>query len=184
MSTVETIRDVAAEFPTLRREFDGASLVYLDSAATSQTPLPVIDAMTSYYTHSRASIHRGVYPIAVEATDLFEGARQRIAEWLGPRARDDLHRQRHVGDQPGRVHLGSPKRGPRGSGTGDRDGAPLQPGPVADPLRERDAELAYVPVLDDGQLDLDALDALLGRGPKLLAVAHVSNVLGTINPIE
>ena len=76
MSTVDTIRGVAAEFPTLRREFDGRPLCYLDSAATSQTPQPVIDAITGYYTDTRASIHRGVYPLAVEATELFEGARE------------------------------------------------------------------------------------------------------------
>ena len=80
MSTTAALREVAAEFPVLRRD---PRLVYLDSAATSQTPMPVIDAMTRYYTESRASIHRGVYPLAVEATDLFEGARRRIAEWLG-----------------------------------------------------------------------------------------------------
>src|SRR5262249_47836082 len=83
MTATASLREVAAEFPVLRREFDGHSLVYLDSAATSQTPQPVIDAMTRYYTESRASIHRGTYPLAVEATDLFEGARERIAAWLG-----------------------------------------------------------------------------------------------------
>ena len=83
MATVETPIDVSAEFPVLRREFDGRPVVYLDSAATSQTPQPVIDAMTRYYTESRASVHRGVYPLAVQATDLFEGARARIAGWLG-----------------------------------------------------------------------------------------------------
>src|SRR5881275_1957053 len=82
MSTIEAIRDLTREFPTLRREFDGRSVVYLDSAATSQTPQVVIDAMTRYYTESRASVHRGVYPLAVEATDLYEGARRRIADWL------------------------------------------------------------------------------------------------------
>src|SRR5437764_14398859 len=76
------LRELAAEFPVLRRTFDGHPLTYLDSAATSQTPQPVIDAMTRYYTESRASIHRGVYPLAVEATDLYEGARARIAAWL------------------------------------------------------------------------------------------------------
>jgi cysteine desulfurase/selenocysteine lyase len=77
------VADVAAEFPTLRnRSFGGRPVVYLDSAATSQTPDPVIDAMTSYYTQTRASIHRGVYPLAAEATDLYEGARARIASWL------------------------------------------------------------------------------------------------------
>ena len=83
MSTLEsTLFDVAAEFPVLRREFDGQPVCYLDSAATSQTPQAVIDAMGAYYTESRASVHRGVYPLAVEATDLFEGARVKIAKWL------------------------------------------------------------------------------------------------------
>src|SRR5947209_3008129 len=75
---------LAAQFPVLRnRSFGGQPVCYLDSSATSQTPDPVIEAMTSYYTHSRASIHRGVYPLAAEATDLYEGARSRIASWLG-----------------------------------------------------------------------------------------------------
>src|ERR1700685_3277950 len=81
--TGSRIADAAAEFPVLRREIDGRTVAYLDSAATSQTPQPVIDAIVRYYTESRASVHRGVYPLAVEATDLFEGARQRIADWLG-----------------------------------------------------------------------------------------------------
>src|ERR1700683_5219508 len=78
----QQLTEIASQFPVLAREFGGHPLSYLDSAATSQTPQPVIDAMTSYYTHSRASIHRGVYPLAVEATDLYEGARERIASWL------------------------------------------------------------------------------------------------------
>src|SRR3954471_9338618 len=82
MSTVEAIRDVSVEFPVLRRQFDGRPVCYLDSAATSQTPQPVIDAMTAYYADARASVHRGVYPLAVEATELFEGARERIGAWL------------------------------------------------------------------------------------------------------
>ncbi|HEY1565735.1 MAG TPA: aminotransferase class V-fold PLP-dependent enzyme, partial [Solirubrobacteraceae bacterium] len=64
MSTIEAIRDLTGEFPTLRREFDGRTVAYLDSAATSQTPQAVIDAMTRYYTQTRASVHRGVYPLA------------------------------------------------------------------------------------------------------------------------
>jgi cysteine desulfurase/selenocysteine lyase len=78
------VGDVAAQFPVLRnRQFDGLPVAYLDSSATSQTPDVVIDAMTSYYTEHRASIHRGVYPLAAEATDMYEGARARIASWLG-----------------------------------------------------------------------------------------------------
>ena len=70
VSTTASLPDLSSEFPVLRREIKGRRLVYLDSGATSQTPQPVIDAMTHYYTHSRASIHRGVYTLAVEATDL------------------------------------------------------------------------------------------------------------------
>ena len=69
---------IAHEFPSLDRE----GLVYLDSGATSQTPRTVLDAMEDYYAHHRASVHRGVYPLAAEATELFEGARERIAAWL------------------------------------------------------------------------------------------------------
>ena len=141
--------------------------------------------MTRYYTESRASIHRGVYPLAVEATDLYEGARRpdRGVARLDPRG-DDLHRQRDRGDQPRRLHVGAPERPARRPRRADRDGAPLQHRPLADPLPGPEAELAYVPVLEDGQLDLEALDALLERGPKLVGVVHVSNVLGTINPVE
>src|ERR1700744_3939836 len=80
--------DVFDQFPVLRREFDGRRIVYLDSAATSPTPQVVIDAIVDYYTNHRASVHRGVYPLIVEATDMYEGARERIAAWLGstPRA--------------------------------------------------------------------------------------------------
>ena len=83
MSAVHAMRDVSAEFPVLRREYAGRPVVYLDSAATSLTPTPVIEAMDRYYHDFRASVHRGVYPLAVEATDEFEGARERIAQWLG-----------------------------------------------------------------------------------------------------
>ena len=74
---------IAHEFPSLDRE----GLVYLDTAATSQTPRTVLDAMDDYYSHHRASVHRGVYPLAVEATELFEGARERIARWLNGASR-------------------------------------------------------------------------------------------------
>src|SRR5579884_288712 len=80
MSTTAAPLQLAEQFPVLRHR---QPLFYLDSAATSQTPQPVIDAMTHYYTHARASIHRGVYPLAVEATELYEAARAGTARWLG-----------------------------------------------------------------------------------------------------
>jgi cysteine desulfurase / selenocysteine lyase len=185
MSTVEAICNVTAEFPVLRREFDGKPLCYLDSAATSQTPQVVIDAMTSYYTETRASIHRGVYPLAVEATDLFEGARRRIADWLGSTVEETIF----TANATAAINLVAYTWGRQNVGPGDlvlltqmEHHSNIVPWQIL--CQERQAELAYVPVLDDGRLDLEALDELLARAPKLLAIAHVSNVVGTINPLE
>jgi cysteine desulfurase/selenocysteine lyase len=185
MSTVEAIRDLTAEFPTLRREFGGRPVAYLDSAATSQTPQSVIDAMTRYYTETRASVHRGVYPLAVEATEQFEGARAKIADWLGSTAEETIF----TANATAALNLVSYTWGRQNVGAGDLVVLTQMEHhsnivPWQQLCLEKGAELAYVPVLEDGQLDLDALDSLLARAPKLVAVAHVSNVVGTINPLE
>jgi cysteine desulfurase/selenocysteine lyase len=184
VSTTVSLPDVSSEFPVLRREVKGRPIVYLDSGATSQTPTPVIDAMTHYYTHSRASIHRGVYPLAVEATDLYEGARQRIADWLGSTIEETIF----TANATAAINLVAYTWGMANVKPGDlvvvtemEHHSNLVPWQIL--CHNREAELAYVPVLDNGHLDADALDALLARGPRLLAVAHVSNVLGTINPV-
>jgi cysteine desulfurase/selenocysteine lyase len=175
---------VAEQFPVLRRRFDGHSLVYLDSSATSQTPQPVIDAMTRYYTESRASIHRGVYPLAVEATDLYEGARRRIADWLGSTPQETVF----TANATAAINLVAYTWGRQNVNRGDlvvltemEHHSNIVPWQLL--CQDREAELVYAPVLDDGHLDLDALDALLERGPKLLGIVHVSNVLGTVNPV-
>jgi cysteine desulfurase / selenocysteine lyase len=185
MTATAGLRELAGEFPVLSRHFDGRPVAYLDSAATSQTPQPVIDAMTRYYTESRASIHRGVYPLAVEATDLYEGARRRIADWLHSTPEETIF----TANATMAINLVAYSWGRHNIARGDlvvltemEHHSNIVPWQLV--CQEREAELAYVPVLDDGQLDLEALDALLARGPKLVAVVHVSNVLGTINPIS
>jgi cysteine desulfurase/selenocysteine lyase len=185
VTTVDSLAAVASEFPVLRRQFGGHSLVYLDSGATSQTPQPVIDAMTGYYTETRASIHRGVYPLAVEATDLYEGARSRIAEWLGSTPQETIF----TANATAAINLVAYTWGRQNVQRGDlvvltemEHHSNIVPWQIL--CQDKQAELAYVPVLEDGHLDLEALDVLLKRGPKLVAVAHVSNVLGTINPVE
>ncbi len=185
MSTAAVIPDVIDEFPVLRREFDGRPIAYLDSSATSQTPQPVIDAMTRYYTESRASIHRGVYPLAVEATDLYEGARRRIADWLRSTPEETIF----TANATAAINLVAYSWGRQNIGRGDlvvltemEHHSNIVPWQLV--CQEREAELAYVPVLDDGQLDLEAFDRLLERGPKLVAFVHVSNVLGTINQAQ
>ncbi len=184
MSTIQALPDIEDEFPVLGRELDGHRVVYLDSSATSQTPQPVIDAMTRYYTESRASVHRGVYPLAVEATDLFEGARRRIAAWLGSTPEETIF----TANATAAINLVAYTWGRQNVGPGDlvvltemEHHSNIVPWQLL--CSDREAELAYVPVLDDGQLDLGALDELLARAPKLVAVAHVSNVVGTINPV-
>jgi cysteine desulfurase/selenocysteine lyase len=184
VSTIESLSAVASEFPVLRRSVDGNPLVYLDSSATSQTPQPVIDAMTRYYTEYRASIHRGVYPLAVEATDAYEGARARIAEWLGSTPPETVF----TSNATAAINLVAYTWGRQNIQRGDlvvltemEHHSNIVPWQIL--CQDKEAELAYVPVLEDGQLDLDALDALLERGPKLVGVVHVSNVLGTINPV-
>jgi cysteine desulfurase / selenocysteine lyase len=179
--SVATLTNVAAEFPVLNGD---PNLVYLDSSATSQTPQPVIDAMTRYYTESRASIHRGVYPLAVEATDLFEGARARIAAWLRSTSEETIF----TANATAAINLVAYTWGRQSIGPGDlvvltemEHHSNIVPWQLV--CAEREASLEYVPVLDDGQLDLDALDQLLAREPRLVALAHVSNVLGTINPV-
>jgi cysteine desulfurase/selenocysteine lyase len=181
VATAQALQDLASEFPVLKRD---PGLTYLDSSATSQTPQPVIDAMTRYYTESRASIHRGVYPLAVEATELYEGARRRIAEWLGSSTQETIF----TANATAAINLVAYAWGRQNVHSGDlvvltemEHHSNIVPWQLL--CQDRDAELAYVPVLADGQLDLDALDALLARGPKLLGVVHVSNVLGTINPV-
>ena len=180
-----SLAEVASQFPTLvNRSIDGRPLVYLDSSATSQTPDPVIDAMTSYYTETRASVHRGVYPLAAEATDLFEGARARIAAWLGSSIEETVF----TPNATGAINLVAYTWGRQNVHRGDlvvltemEHHSNIVPWQLL--CQDREAELAYVPMLDDGFLDLDALDALLERGPRLVSVVHVSNVVGTVNPI-
>src|SRR4030088_1659642 len=184
MSTVADLGALTPEFPVLRRRFNDHPLVYLDSAATSQTPDPVIEAMTRYYTESRASIHRGVYPLAVEATDLYEGARARIASWLGSTVEETIC----TANATAAINMVAYTWGRANVGRGDlvvltemEHHSNIVPWQLL--CQDREAELAYVPVLPDGSLDLDALDVLLEREPKLIALVHVSNVLGTINPV-
>jgi cysteine desulfurase/selenocysteine lyase len=172
---------LAHEFPSLDRD----GLVYLDSSATSQTPRVVIDAMDDYYEAHRASVHRGVYPLQVEATELFEGARDRIARFVNWGVAETIF-TRNVTEA---INLVAYSWSAANLGPGDRvvitemeHHSNLVPWQLA--CERTGATLDWVPVDDDGRLELDALDAKLAAGDvKLVAVAHVSNVVGTINPV-
>ncbi|HET9721050.1 MAG TPA: SufS family cysteine desulfurase [Solirubrobacteraceae bacterium] len=178
------LRDLAAEFPVLQREIEGNPVTYLDSAATSQTPHAVIDVMTRYYTQSRASVHRGVYPLAVEATDLFEGARARIAAWLGSTPEETIF----TANATMAINLVAYTWGRQNIQAGDlvvitemEHHSNIVPWQLI--CAERGATLRYVRITEDGHVDPDSLSELLSMSPKLLGIVHVSNVLGTINPV-
>ena len=167
----------AADFPVLARP----GLVYLDSAATAQTARPVLEAMDRYYTEYRASIHRGVYPLAAEATDAYEGARERIGAFTGSTAGETVFTR----NATEAINLVAQGWGRRNVAADDLVVLTrMEHNSNIVPWQLLGCRLAYVDVDDDGVLDLDGLDALLAQGPKAVAVAHVSNVLGTINPVE
>lgn len=178
------IRDLTSEFPVLRRELGGRPVTYLDAAATSQTPQVVIDAIVDYYSNHRASVHRGVYPLIVEATDLYEGARERIAAWLGSTPQETIFTANATASVNLVAHSWARANLQRGDVvlvTEMEHHSDVVPWQLI--TAERDARLEYIPVLDDGTLDLDAYDRLLELAPRIVCVAHISNVLGTINPV-
>src|SRR3954466_7927582 len=178
---VSVLPDVASQFPILSRP----GLVYLDSAATAQTPAPVLDEMDRIYRESNANIHRGVYPLAQEATEAFEGARRVVADWIGASVEETIF-TKNVTEA---INLVAYSWGRRNVSAGDRvlitemeHHSNIVPWQLL--CAEVGAELRYVPVTDGYELDLDVLADELAAGPKLLAITALSNVLGTANPLD
>ncbi len=170
---IATAPDLRAEFPTLDRE----GLVYLDAAATSQTPRAVLAAMDDYYERHRASVHRGVYAVAAEATDMFEGARHRVARFVGAEARNTVFTRNAT------EALNLAARGI--AGPGDKVVlTEMEHHSNLVPWQMTGAELLWIGLDAEGRLRMDELDAYLAAGGvKAVAVTHVSNVVGTINPV-
>jgi len=176
---------VGAQFPFLRREGPGGRpFAYLDAAATAQKPRVVIEALAEHLERHNANIHRGVYPLAAESTALFEDGRAEIAALLGADPKATVFAK----NATEAINLVARTWGEENVEAGEtilltqmEHHSNLVPWQML--AGRRDAVLAYAPVLDDGTLDEDAFDELLARGPKLVALTHVSNVLGTINPV-
>jgi cysteine desulfurase / selenocysteine lyase len=175
-----------ADFPILDQEVNGHRLVYLDSAATSQKPLVVIEAMDAYYREYNANVHRGIYTIGERATAAYEGSRAAVARFLGVDDPAEIVFTRNATEA---INLVAYAWGRRNIGRGDvivltemEHHANLVPWQLL--AQERDADLEFIPITDDGILRQDVFDVLLGLRPKLVAFTHVSNTLGTINPVE
>jgi cysteine desulfurase / selenocysteine lyase len=185
--TAETfpIARVREQFPLLAREVHGVPVAYLDSGASSERVLASIEAVDDYERRHHSNVHRGSHTLSAEATAAYEGARDIVARHLSAGDRREVIFVRNATEA---INLVARAWGDANVGAGDRvvltemehhsNLVPWQQ------LAERvGAEIDWAPIDDDGLLDLGALGALLERGPKLLAIAHVSNVLGTENPL-
>jgi cysteine desulfurase / selenocysteine lyase len=180
---VQTLRK---DFPVLSREVHaGKRLVYLDSAASSQTPVPVLDAMDHYYRWSRSNVHRGVYRLAEEATDLYEGGRTKLAELVDADPRGVVFTK----NATEAMNLVAYSWVRRRLGPGDVVLTTMMEHhanyvPLAYAAEDLGFEIRCIPVDEGGELDLDAARELVADGKvRFLAMVHVSNVLGTINDV-
>ena len=179
------VNEIRKDFPILQRETSaGVSLVYLDSTATSQKPLPVIEAMDNYYRRSNANIHRGVHTLAEEATTMYEQARVKIAKFINAKSAHQIIYTRNTTESINLVAYtwarANLKSGDLVILTEMEHHSNLVPWQMLQ--AERGIELEFIPVTENGLLDLDVYRSLLSRSPKLVSFTHMSNVLGTINP--
>ena len=180
------INKVRADFPILSREVYGKPLVYLDNAATTQKPLCVLDAMRDEYLNVNANVHRGVHYLSQQATDLHEAAREKVREFINAKKIEEIVFTRGTTEAINLVASSFCE-------------SQMQPGDevlvtemehhsniVSWQLQamKRGIVVKHIPITDDGQLCLNQLESLITEKTKIISVAHVSNVLGTVNPIE
>jgi cysteine desulfurase / selenocysteine lyase len=173
------------DFPILRQQIRGHPLIYFDNAATSQKPRRVLDALRHYYEHENANVHRGLHELSLRATEAYENARQRVASYLGAASADEIVFTRGTTES---INLVAQAWGGKFLRDGDvilltemEHHSNLVPWQL---LAERiGVQLRFVPVRDDGSLALEQLPSLLTPEVKLFAFTHISNSLGTINPV-
>jgi len=177
---------IRKQFPIFDRKIHGHPLVYLDSTATTQKPVAVLDALERYYRTYNANIHRGVYVIGEEATQAYEDARGKVAKFLNAASPREIVFTRGTTES---VNLVAHGWGRKFVGPGDvvlltemEHHSNLVPWQLL--AQDRGATLRFIPIDDHGRLDLTNLDRLLDGAVKIVSLAHVSNVLGTINPVS
>lgn len=176
---------IREDFPILHEKAHGQPLIYFDNAATSQKPKTVLDALRRYYEHNNANVHRGLHELSSRATEAYEGSRRRVANFLGAASPDEIVFTRGTTES---INLVAQAWGGKFLREGDvilltemEHHSNLVPWQL---LAERiGVRLRFVPVHDDGTLALEQLSSLLTREVKLFAFTHVSNSLGTINPV-
>jgi cysteine desulfurase/selenocysteine lyase len=177
---------VRADFPILNRQVHGHPLVYLDNAATTQKPQVVLDAMSRYYTRSNANIHRGVHLLSESATEAYEGSRNTVQGFLNAADSSEIIFVRGTTEA---INLVAQTYGRRHVGSGDEivisemeHHSNIVPWQIL--CEEKGARLRIAPINDDGEMLLEEFERLLNAKTKFVSVVHISNVLGTVNPIR
>jgi len=180
------IEHVREDFPILQRRVHDKPLVYLDSAATTQKPRPVIDALTRFYSDSNANIHRGVYVLSAEATAAYDAARSKVQRFINARSPREVIFTRNSTES---INLVAQSFGRQQVGPGDEilitqmeHHSNIVPWQLL--CEQTRARLRVVPIDDSGELMMDEFERLLGPKTKLVGVVHLSNSLGTINPVS
>jgi len=180
------IKDVREQFPILHQQVNGHDLVYLDSAATSQKPRVVIDAMNEYYRSYNSNVHRGVHTLGTKATDAYEGAREKVRAFIGASSVQEIIFTRGTTTALNTVAISyaraNLKEGDEIVITHMEHHANIIPWQQA--AKATGATLKYIPLQEDGTLSLEDVKQTITHQTKIVAVTHVSNVLGTINPIK
>ena len=177
---------IREDYPILDRKIYGRPLVYLDNTATSQTPREVVDSIVSGYTSTKANVHRGVHTLSMEATELQEGARRKVKEFINAPSTDEIIFTRGTTEA---INLVAASYG----GTFLHDGdeiilsvmehhSNIVPWQLLQ--RRADIRLRVIPIREDGSLDMDAYRSLFNEHTRFVSVCHASNVLGTVNPVK
>ena len=180
------IEIIRGDFPILNRRINNKPLIYFDSAATSQKPLSVINSISDYYLNYNANIHRGVHTLAEEATGLYETAREKIAKFINAKYAAEIVYTKNTTESINLV-VNTWGRSELLSGelvllTEMEHHSNLVPWQML--AKEKGLELEFIPVLENGTLDQHAYEQLLIRKPRIVSFTHMSNVLGTINPVK
>ena len=180
------VTKIRVDFPILRRKIGGKPLVYLDNAATSQKPKAVIDAIDRYYHEYNANVHRGVHRLSEEATVAFEQSREEFARFIGAKAAKEIIFVRNATEALNLVALSwaraNLKSGDRILLTEMEHHSNIVPWQML--AKEKGLRIDYVEIRDDGILNWENFEQLIKESPKVLSLAHVSNALGTINPVR
>jgi cysteine desulfurase/selenocysteine lyase len=186
MTTTENILSIRAQFPILRREVNKKLLVYLDNAATVQKPISVIESITQYYSNTNANVHRGVHTLSQEASAAYELARKKVQQFLNAHSEQEIIFTKGTTDG---INLVASSYGEKFLNDGDEiivsmmeHHSNIIPWQIL--AEKKNLKLRVAPIFENGELDTQALYALFNIKTKLIAITHVSNTLGTINPVK